>query len=64
MQKFIKFYLHRCDHCSCENYKAGCDWARVSFSRDINRIAAGSSDGAVYIWNVNGQLEATLKDSA
>lgn len=49
--------------CSSENFKVGCDWARVSFSRDISRVAAGSNDGHVFIWNINGQLEATLRDN-
>uniref|UniRef100_A0A336LMW7 CSON013240 protein n=1 Tax=Culicoides sonorensis TaxID=179676 RepID=A0A336LMW7_CULSO len=47
---------------SHDNFKVGCDWARVCFSPDSNKIAAGGADGNVYIWNVNGPLETTLKD--
>lgn len=50
--------------CSSENYKVGCDWARVSFSRDTAYVAAGSNDGSIFIWNINGELVTTLKDSA
>lgn len=45
-----------------DNFKVGCDWARVCFSPDGTKIAAGGADGNVYIWNVNGPLETTLKD--
>lgn len=47
---------------SNDNFKVSCDSARVAFSPDGNRIAAGSADGSIYIWNVNGRLETTLKD--
>ncbi|XP_053946410.1 autophagy-related protein 16-1-like isoform X1 [Anastrepha ludens] len=46
---------------SHENFKLSCDWARVSFSACGSKIACGSSDGLVYIWNITGELEATLK---
>lgn len=50
--------------CSNDNFKVSCDWSRVSFSRDTSRIAAGSNDGAIFIWNINGQLEGTLKENS
>ncbi|XP_065082544.1 autophagy-related protein 16-1 isoform X2 [Ochlerotatus camptorhynchus] len=53
--KIVRTFRH--DH-----YKVGCDWARVAFSPTCQRIAAGSADGSVYIWNVNGPLETVLKD--
>ncbi|XP_031630954.1 autophagy-related protein 16 isoform X4 [Contarinia nasturtii] len=49
---------------SNDNFKVSCDWSRVSFSRDTSRIAAGSNDGAIFIWNINGQLEGTLKENS
>ncbi|XP_040169325.1 autophagy-related protein 16-1 isoform X1 [Anopheles arabiensis] len=45
-----------------DNFKVGCDWSRVAFSPSSSRIAAGSADGSVYIWNINGPLETVLKD--
>lgn len=47
---------------SNDNFKVSCDWARVAFSPDGNRIAAGSADGSVYIWSISGRLETILKD--
>lgn len=49
---------------SHDNFKVGCDWARVCFSPDGMKLAAGGADGNVYIWNVNGALETMLKDNA
>ncbi|XP_055322060.1 autophagy-related protein 16-1 isoform X3 [Sitodiplosis mosellana] len=49
---------------SNDNFKVSCDWSRVSFSRDTSRIAAGSNDGAIFVWNINGQLEGTLKENS
>uniref|UniRef100_A0A2M4BJF6 Putative autophagy-related protein n=1 Tax=Anopheles marajoara TaxID=58244 RepID=A0A2M4BJF6_9DIPT len=45
-----------------DNFKVGCDWSRVAFSPSGSRIAAGSADGSVFIWNINGPLETVLKD--
>lgn len=47
---------------SADNFKVGCDWARVAFNPTCQRLAAGAADGSVYIWNVNGPLETVLKD--
>ncbi|XP_017041636.1 autophagy-related protein 16 isoform X1 [Drosophila ficusphila] len=44
-----------------EHFKISCDFARASFNSSGLKIACGSADGAIYIWNVNGFLEATLK---
>ncbi|XP_033244581.1 autophagy-related protein 16 isoform X6 [Drosophila miranda] len=44
-----------------EHFKISCDFARASFNSNGLKIACGSADGAIYIWNVNGFLETTLK---
>ncbi|XP_034116112.1 autophagy-related protein 16 isoform X2 [Drosophila nasuta] len=44
-----------------EHFKVSCDFARASFNSGATKIACGSADGAIYIWNVNGFLETTLK---
>jgi len=36
---------------------------RVGFSPDGQRLAAGSADGSIFIWNTAGRLETTLKDN-
>ncbi|XP_067622848.1 autophagy-related protein 16-1-like [Eurosta solidaginis] len=46
---------------SHENFKLSCDWARASFNSCGSKVACGSSDDFVYIWNVLGEFEATLK---
>ncbi|XP_075147823.1 autophagy-related 16 isoform X4 [Haematobia irritans] len=49
---------------SNEHFKLSCDWARASFNMNATKIACGSSDGVIYIWNVMGNLEAELKGHA
>ncbi|XP_073780441.1 autophagy-related protein 16 isoform X2 [Danio rerio] len=46
-----------------EGFKCGSDSTKAIFSPDGSFLAAGSADGAVYIWNVNtGNLEKHLPD--
>jgi autophagy-related protein 16 len=48
---------------SCDGFKVGCDWARVTFSPDGQYLAVGSADGSVYIWGVNSsKVEGILKE--
>ncbi|KAL7020703.1 hypothetical protein ACKWTF_011613 [Chironomus riparius] len=47
---------------SHDSFKVGCDFARIAFNPDCSHIAAGSADGSLYIWNVNGKLVSILKD--
>ncbi|XP_059217834.1 autophagy-related protein 16 isoform X2 [Stomoxys calcitrans] len=49
---------------SNEHFKLSCDWARASFNMNATKIACGSSDGVIYIWNVMGNLESELKGHA
>lgn len=47
---------------SHDNYKVACDFARISLNVDSSHVAAGASDGSIFIWNVNGSLVEVLKD--
>lgn len=48
---------------SADGFKVGCDWARAVFSPESNYVSVGSSDGSIFIWNVNtGKVEAVLKN--
>lgn len=45
-----------------DGFKVGCDWTRAIISPDSEYVAAGSSDGSIFIWNINnGKLEKELK---
>lgn len=57
MHKIIKTF-------SNDNFKVFCDWSRIAFNRDDDLFAAGSSDGLVFIWNINGNLERILKGTS
>ncbi|XP_067898049.1 autophagy-related protein 16-like isoform X2 [Heterodontus francisci] len=46
---------------SSQGFKCGSDWTRVTFSPDGKFVAAGSSDGTLYVWSVeSGKIERTL----
>ncbi|XP_054651247.1 protein Atg16l2-like isoform X1 [Dunckerocampus dactyliophorus] len=46
-----------------EGFKCGSDSTKVAISPDAGFVAAGSADGAVYVWNVSsGNLETRLED--
>ncbi|XP_056004694.1 autophagy-related protein 16-1-like [Ostrea edulis] len=48
-----------------DDFKVGCDWSRAVFSPDTSYAVAGSSDGAVFIWNIKrGRVEKILKEHA
>ncbi|KAG5673721.1 hypothetical protein PVAND_003741 [Polypedilum vanderplanki] len=45
-----------------DGFKVGCDFSRISLNSDSSCIAAGSADGSVFIWNIDGKLISILKD--
>ncbi|XP_042210496.1 autophagy-related protein 16-1-like [Homarus americanus] len=46
-----------------DGFHVGTDYTRATFSPDAMYVAAGTGDGAVYIWNVNtGKLEKTFRE--
>ncbi|XP_032887329.1 autophagy-related protein 16-1 isoform X2 [Amblyraja radiata] len=46
---------------SSPGFKCGSDWTRITFSPDGRFIAAGSSDGTLYVWSVeSGKVERSL----
>jgi len=46
-----------------DGFKVGSDWTRCKFSPDDQYIVAGSSDGAVFIWNaLSGKCETVLRE--
>lgn len=44
-----------------DNFKVCSDLSKAAFDRNVCYIAAGSSDGTIFIWNTNGALETILK---
>ena len=47
---------------SADNYRAGMNWTKSTFSPDGEYIAAGSVDGLIYVWNRRTtKLEKTLR---
>uniref|UniRef100_A0A8D2DA20 Protein Atg16l2 n=1 Tax=Sciurus vulgaris TaxID=55149 RepID=A0A8D2DA20_SCIVU len=45
-----------------DGFKCGSDWTKAVFSPDRSYALAGSSDGALYIWDVDtGKLESSLR---
>ncbi|XP_043663413.1 autophagy-related protein 16 [Vespula pensylvanica] len=50
---------------SADGFKVAFDWTRAAFSPDGQYIAAGSSDGSVFIWSVaTHMVENVLKNHA
>lgn len=47
-----------------DNFKVTCDAARASMNRYSKFVAAGSSDGNIFIWNFNGALETILSGTS
>ncbi|XP_059805395.1 autophagy-related protein 16-1-like isoform X1 [Hypanus sabinus] len=46
---------------SSQGFKCGSDWTRITFSPDGKFIAAGSSDGTLFVWSVeSGKVERSL----
>uniref|UniRef100_A0A2K6FCH3 Autophagy-related protein 16-1 n=1 Tax=Propithecus coquereli TaxID=379532 RepID=A0A2K6FCH3_PROCO len=46
---------------SAPGFKCGSDWTRVVFSPDGSYVAAGSAEGALYVWSVlTGKVEKVL----
>ncbi|CEI93666.1 hypothetical protein RMCBS344292_07897 [Rhizopus microsporus] len=46
-----------------DSYHNGLNWSRSTFSPSGSYIAAGSSDGTLFVWNVNtGKVERMLKE--
>ncbi|CAG0919780.1 unnamed protein product [Notodromas monacha] len=51
------------DSYSADGFHVSCDWCRAAMSPDCSLVAAGSSDGCVYVWNVSsGRLEKVLRE--
>ncbi|XP_019903444.1 autophagy-related protein 16-2 isoform X3 [Esox lucius] len=60
----VDLRMNSCRICfRAEGFKCGCDNTKAIFSPDGSYLAAGSADGAVYIWNINtGNLETRLPE--
>lgn len=60
-----KFDVFDYFYCSADGFKVAFDWTRAAFSPDGQYIAAGSSDGSVFIWSVvTHTVENVLKNHA
>ncbi|XP_055923095.1 autophagy-related protein 16 [Eupeodes corollae] len=46
---------------SNESFKLSCDWSRAAFNYNATKVACGSSDGLIYVWNVASKESYTLK---
>jgi autophagy-related protein 16 len=44
-----------------ENFRVGVDSLRAVFSGDGQYVCAGATNGSVFVWNMKGKLETTLK---
>ena len=52
-----------CFNFSHEDFRVGVDYTKAIFSPDCAYVAAGSSNGSLFIWNVNSTaLEKTLSE--
>lgn len=48
---------------SADGFKVGRDWSRAVFNVDASYVTVGSSDGNVFIWDVNtAKVEGILKN--
>ncbi|XP_055849050.1 autophagy-related protein 16 isoform X2 [Episyrphus balteatus] len=46
---------------SNESFKLSCDWSRAAFNYNATKVACGSSDGTIFVWNVASKESYTLK---
>lgn len=46
---------------SNESFKLSCDWSRAAFNYNATKVACGSSDGTIFVWNVATKESYTLK---
>lgn len=46
---------------SNESFKLSCDWTRAAFNYNATKVACGSSDGTIFVWNVATKESYTLK---
>ncbi|XP_005111845.1 autophagy-related protein 16-1 [Aplysia californica] len=62
--KVIDLRMNQVSHTlTADGFKVGCDWSRAVFSPDAQYAAGGSSDGSVYVWNLNkSRVERVLKE--
>lgn len=62
--KVIDLRMNQVSHTlTADGFKVGCDWSRAVFSPDAQFAAAGSSDGSLYVWNIEkSKVERVLKE--